>query len=98
MSPTTKPNPAMLLTLATDRDDKGQTENYRVYAGGGQVQVKNKRGEVVQKAGLLGGNGTVYIANELAGDHTEWVLIPKPAFDALTGVAPAAEKKTKKGK
>ena len=69
---------------ATDRDDKGQTENYRVYAGGGQVQVKNKRGENVIKNVILGGNGTIYVANEVAKGIDEWVLMPKSLYQKLT--------------
>lgn len=77
--------PAIEFALATDRDDKGQTENYRVYAGGGQVQMKNKRGENVIKNAILGGNGTLYIANTLAGSHDAWVLIPRSVYQKLTG-------------
>lgn len=90
----------IVLKLATDRDDKGETDNYRVYAGGGTVTVKNKKGETVQKNTILGGNGTIYIANELAKPHTEWVLMPKAQYDTLTarvGV-PSQTKPLKKGK
>lgn len=73
------------MTLATNRDDGGKTENYHIYAGGGQVQVKNKRGETIIKNAVLGGNGTIYIANELAGSHTAWVLLPRSDYDKLVG-------------
>lgn len=97
-----KPIPVINFTLATDRDDKGQTENYRVYAGGGQTQVKNKRGENVIKNVILGGNGTVYIANEVANGHDAWTLIPRALYERLTRTAPAnasaAVASAKKGK
>lgn len=74
----------IILKLATGRDDKGQTENYRVYEGGGVVTIKNKRGENVNKNAILGGNGTIYVANDLAESHTEMVLLPRVEFDRLT--------------
>jgi len=82
----------LIMKMATDRTDKGQTENYRVYEGGGVVSVKNKRGELVNKNAILGGNGTIYVANELAGQHTEFVLLPRAAFEAMVRPlgAPAA--------
>ena len=73
----------IILKLATGRDDRGQTENYRVYEGGGIVGIKNKRGETVNKNVILGGNGTIYVANELAGQHEEFVLMPRVAFEQL---------------
>lgn len=81
--PTPTKYPVIPLRLATSRDDGGKTENYRVYEGGGQVSVTNKRGETVQKNAILGGNGTVYIANEHAQAFDAWVLIPRPVYDRL---------------
>lgn len=88
-TPSPTPTPAIkgawpiTLSLATNRTDKGQTDNYRVYEGGGTAQVKNKRGEVVTKSVLLGGNGTIYLINELAGAHDEFVLLPRAAFERM---------------
>ena len=81
------------MSLATNRDDKGKTENYTIYNIPVQVQVKNKKGETVTKNAVLGGNGTIYIAHEIAGDDTEWVMMPKSMFDQLyTGMgAPAKQ-------
>lgn len=83
-TPPTPSNPLIEFTLATDREDRGQTANYRVYAGGGQMQVKNERGETIIKNVILGGNGTIYIGNEVAGKHDAWVLIPKARYQQLT--------------
>lgn len=84
--------PIIVLSLATNREDKGQTENYRVFGGGGTSLVTNKRGERVQKSTILGGNGTVYIINDEAKDHDEWVLVPKKFFDDLMRSSGAASK------
>jgi hypothetical protein len=73
----------LIMKMAVGRDDKGQTENYRVYEGGGVVTVKNKRGEQVNKNAILGGNGTIYVANELAGSTEEFVLLPRAAFEQM---------------
>lgn len=73
----------IILKLATDREDKGKTENYTVYGGGGTVNVKNRKGEMVQKNVILGGNGTVYVANDVVKDATELVLITKKEYDSL---------------
>ena len=78
-------SPVILFTIATDRDDKGKTKNYTVYAGGGQVTVTNERSETVIKNAILGGNGTIYIANELANGHNEWALIPRSLYNRLAG-------------
>lgn len=86
----------IILSLSRGRDDGGITENYRVYEGGGQVAVKNKRGETVQKNTLLGGNGTIYVANTLAATHEEFVLMPRAMYNELlrkAGGRPATEKK-----
>ncbi len=78
----------IVMKLVTDREDGGKTENYRVYGGGGVVPMKNRKGENVTKNAILGGNGTIYVANELAGDADAFVLVPKAEYDRLTG-APA---------
>jgi hypothetical protein len=77
--------PVINLTLATMRDDGGETDNYRVFEGGGQVQVKSKKGETVVKNTITGGNGTIYIAKEKSTGHDAWVLLPRAAYDKLTG-------------
>ncbi len=89
----------LIMKLAKGRDDGGRTENYCIYEGGGVIQMKNKRGEVINKNAILGGNGTIYVAKELAGQHEEFVLLPRVAFEHMLK-APAAIKPTppKKGK
>lgn len=93
------------LKLATGRDDGGHTANYTVYEGGGVTSMKNGRGETVTKNTLMGGNGSIYIAKDLAGQHTEWVLMPRAMFDQVRGAVAAQNKAkvppfapTKKGK
>lgn len=90
----------IVLKLATGRTDGGITNNYRVYEGGGVTTVKNARGEAVNKNVILGGNGTIYVANDLAGSHTEFVLLPRADFDRMTGHTQLASppSKGKKGK
>jgi hypothetical protein len=83
----------IVLSMAADRDDKGQTENYRVYSGGGLVQLKNKRGETIQKNALLGGNGTLYLANEISATHDQFVLLPMALYKELMNTAAAAKGK-----
>lgn len=79
---TTRQSP-IILALATGRDDKGKTDNYNVYEGGGRIKAKNKRGEEVLKNAILGGNGTVYVAQELSSGIDAYVLVPKPLWDEL---------------
>lgn len=71
------------LALAKGRDDGGKTENFRVFDCDARIEVKNRRGEKVMKNAVLGGNGTIYIANELAGEHEAWVLVPRTEWDRL---------------
>jgi hypothetical protein len=75
----------IVMRLAITRDDGGKTDNYHVYEGGGVVQMQNKRGELVSKNAIMGGMGTIYVANQLASGHDEFVLLPRKAFDLLTG-------------
>lgn len=96
MTSTATDKSIIVLALAKDREDGGKTENYRVYAGGGTVQMKNRRGEVVSKNAILGGNGTIYIANELAGEAKEFVLLPKAMYDKLAGAQASIKQKGKK--
>ena len=87
------------FTLATDRDDAGKTDNYTVYACNRQMSVKNGRGETVVKNAIMGGNGTIYIGHELAGEHHRWVLMPFVMYEQLAGAAaPKAAPKKGKGK
>jgi hypothetical protein len=71
------------FTLATKRDDGGKTANYTVYECSRQMQVKNGKGEPIIKNAIMGSNGSIYIGHELAGPHTEWVLMPRAMFDQL---------------
>jgi hypothetical protein len=80
----------IVLKLATDREDGGQTHNYRVYNAGVQMSATNQKGETVRKNAIMGGNGTIYIGNELAASHDAWVLMPKAMYDQLM---PGASKK-----
>jgi hypothetical protein len=81
----------IVMRLAKGRDDGGRTENYCIYEGGGVVTLKNRRGENVSKNVILGGNGTIYIAKDLAGLHEEFVLLPRAAFEAMVKT-PAVKK------
>lgn len=83
----------ILMKLATDRTDKGETAAYRVYSGGGQVQLKNPRGENVIKNAILGGNGIIYVAKELAGTHDEFVLMPRVVYEQQLAAARKEGKK-----
>lgn len=73
------------MQLATGRQDKGITENYRVYepVPARTVVVKNRNGEAVTKNAILGGNGTIYVAHELAKDEKEFILISGSEFAVL---------------
>lgn len=71
------------MTLAKDRADGGKTANYTVYDCKRQMQVTNGKGETVVKNAVMGSNGTIYIGHELAGPHTEWVLMPRAMYDQL---------------
>ena len=77
----------IILRVAERRDDKGKTLNYMVYETGRQMQVKNAKGENVVKNAIMGGNDSIYIGHELAGTHTEWVLMPRAMFDQIKGRA-----------
>ena len=93
------PKLPFVMTIAQDRDDKGSTMNYKVFNVPVQVAVKNKRGEIVQKNAVMGGNGTVYIAHELTPTDEPWVMLPKAMFDALiSGAAPKVKTTPTKGK
>lgn len=72
------------LPLATNRDDGGKTMNYQVYACTRQITAKNGKGEDVIKNAMYGGNGTIYVANELSKGHNEFVLMPRAEYDRLT--------------
>ena len=72
------------LSLDTSREkDKGKTPNYHVYAAAETFIAKNGKGQDVTKNAVMGGNGTVYIANSMATGIDAWVLVPAATFDDL---------------
>ena len=77
----------VILNLATNRKDKGKTDNYTIYEGGGTFPVQNRKGEPVQKNVILGGNGSVYVGHAIAGKETAIVVMGKSEFDKLMDLA-----------
>lgn len=88
----------LMFQLATDRQDKGKTANYYVFAGGGTIETKNGKGEVVQKNAVLGSNGTIYIAHQVAEGVDGLVILDRREYDRLMAAAQpkASAKKGKK--
>lgn len=77
----------IFLSRVTTRDDGGRTANYTIYGSTVQVRVKNGKGEEIVKNAIMGSNGTIYVAHELAGQHEQWVLMPRAMYDQLVPLA-----------
>lgn len=83
----------IVLKLATSREDKGVTDNYRVFGGSPTMAAKDRKGELIQRNAIVGGNGTIYVAKALAEHDDEIVVLGKKEYDRLTGKSNATKKK-----
>jgi predicted ATP-grasp superfamily ATP-dependent carboligase len=98
-TPTSDSNKLIItLTPVLDREDKGMTPNYRVYAptSGQTTTMKNLKGETIVKNTIMGGNGTIYIARGLSEQIDAWVLLPQAMYHSLIDNVSIASKKGKK--
>lgn len=77
------PTLPIMLRLARGRDDGGQTANFRVYEGGGVITATNGRGESVTKNTVMGGNGSVYLANAVAAGVDDIVILSRAQYEQL---------------